>query len=154
MNTAAIDQYRKRLDFLFEKGRELLSDPELQSHWSRYLCVLVSGFLETSLQTLYYEYAKQKAAPFVANYVDAQIGRFQNPNMDRILALTNSFSPDWAVGLRTATDGEIKDSIDSIVANRHKIAHGESVGISFSRISQYYKDARRVVSLIETQLRQ
>lgn len=93
--------------------------------------MLVSGFLETSLQILYYQYAKDKAAPFVANYVDAQLGRFQNPNMDRILALTRSFSPDWATGLRAATEGEIKDSIDSIVANRHKIAHGESVGIRF-----------------------
>lgn len=135
MNTSAVDQSRKRLDFLFEKGRELLNDPELQSHWSRYLCVLVSGFLETSLQTLYYEYAKDKAAPFVANYVDVQIGRFQNPNMDRILALTQSFSPDWASALRNATDGELKTrlialsrtGIKLLTANQLRFPSRESV---------------------------
>jgi hypothetical protein len=46
MNTAKIDSARKRLDEAFEKGKAFMTEPELQSHWSRYLCVLVSGFLE------------------------------------------------------------------------------------------------------------
>jgi hypothetical protein len=41
-----IDAQRKRLDAPFEKTRELSSDPELLSHWAKYLCVLVCGFLE------------------------------------------------------------------------------------------------------------
>jgi hypothetical protein len=152
MNTVEIDHYKKRLQHLFERAKEFAAEPELQSHWSRYLCVLVSGFLEVAVQTLFAEYAKGKATPSVSNFVDAQVSRFQNPKMERILELTRAFSPEWAEELDEATGGELKDAVDSIVANRHKIAHGESVGISLSRISQYYRDAVKVVNLIEAQL--
>ncbi len=152
MNTVEIDRYKKRLDYLFDRAKEFAGEPELQAHWSRYLCVLVSGFLEVAVQTLFTEYAKSKATPVVSNYVDAQVSRFQNPKMDKILELTRAFSSEWAEELDKATSGELKDAIDSIAANRHKIAHGESVGISLSRISRYYRDAVRVIDLIEAQL--
>jgi hypothetical protein len=154
MNTAKIDSARKRLDEAFEKGKAFVTEPELQSHWARYLCVLVSGFLETSVRTLYYEYAKKKSGPLVSNYVESQLSWFQNAKMEKILQVTRDFSPAWEESLRDATKGQLKDSVDSVVANRHKIAHGESVGISFSHITQYYKDAVKVVELIEEQCKQ
>lgn len=151
MNTIEVDRARKRLDALFARGKSLLGDPELQSHWSRYLCVLISGFLEVSIQTLYTEYAKDKASPRIANFVQAHVTDFKNPNMEKVLNIARSFSPDWADTLETATQDKIKASIDSIVAVRHLIAHGKSVGMSFSNVSQYYGDAVALIELIEEQ---
>ena len=143
--------YQQQLDDLFEKISLFSNDLELQSHWAKYLCVLVSGYLEISVSAIYWEYAKNMSAPNVANFIDTHLKNFQNPNMEKILNLTRQFSQDWADSLQGNIQGEIKDSIDSIVANRHNIVHGRSVGITYARIKCYYKNAIRLICLIAKQ---
>jgi len=142
-------RYKQRLDHLFEKISAFPDDIELQSHWSRYLCILVSGFLETSVQAIYSQYAKEKSISHVANYVTKRLERFTNPNMEDILTLAGMFNKDWRDYLENATEGELKAAVDSIVANRNQIAHGVDVGISFVTIRGYYQSAVKVVDLIE-----
>ncbi|MFQ5949777.1 MAG: HEPN domain-containing protein [Nitrospiria bacterium] len=151
MRTIEIVRYQQRLDRLFKQIEAFSGDAELQSHWARYLCVLVSGFLENSVRAIYRQYSRKKAAPYVANYVDAQLKGFQNPKMEKILELTKLFSSEWESELRSVTQGEPKDAVDSIVANRHRISHGEFVGVTFTRICDYYKNAIKVIELIEKQ---
>jgi hypothetical protein len=138
---------------LFEKVSSLNSDPEMQSHWAKYLCVRVSGFLEVAVSTIYKKYAKNKASPFVVNYVERQLSSFQNPKMEKILNITRSFNPKWAedIELELSKNTEIKDSIDSIVEVRNKIAHGENIGITYSKMKGYYKNALKLVNLLEEQ---
>jgi hypothetical protein len=111
----------------------------------------VSGFLESSVRAIYSQYAITKAEPKVANFVESELKSFQNPKMERILELTRSFSPQWEEHLRNSTEGELKDAVNSIVANRNRIAHGEDVGITYARIQYYYQKAIRVIELIENQ---
>jgi len=143
-------RYQKRLDHLFEKISAFPDDIELQSHWARYLCILVSGFLETSVKAIYSQYASEKAAPNVANYVTRRLERFTNPNMEDILILTGMFNEEWRKQLESTTEGELRDAVDSIVANRNQIAHGANVGISFVTIKNYYKSVVKVVNRIES----
>lgn len=151
MKNIEVVRYKNQLDELFNKISALSEDLELQSHWSRYLCIRISGFLEVSVRAIYGEYAKEKAAPYVANYVESQLKNFQNPNWEKILNLARSFNPGWADNLESATEGELKDAIISIVTVRHSIAHGGSGGITYRRIKDYYENAVKVVELIENQ---
>ncbi len=152
MRNPDVYSYKQRLDVLFALVQELPEDPpEVRSHWARYLCVITSGFLETSVRALYLEYARRKAHANVANFVDSELSGFQNPKMDKILDLARRFSPEWEADLRAETDGERKDAVDSIVSNRHNIAHGRNVGITYASIRQYYERALDVVDLIEKQ---
>jgi len=130
---------RRRLDDLFKKIEIFpIDDLYIQAQWSRYLCVLTSGFLEVSIRAIYSEYAKDKcnAAPNIAKFVSTKLEDFYNPSMKKSLALTASFNQTWEENLRTATEGELKDAIDSIVNNRHLIAHGQDVGISYVNIKK------------------
>lgn len=151
MNNREAVRYRQQLDHLFKRIAAYREDLELQSHWARYLCILTSGFLETSVRSIYGQYARTKSAPFVANYVDGQLKRFQSPKMENILELTRSFSTDWEERLRDAVEGEPKDAVDSIVSNRHNIAHGKSVGITYHTVRRYYGNAIKVIELIDAQ---
>ena len=151
MKNREIISNKQKLDHLFKKITAFSEDTDLQSHWARYLCILVSGFLETSVRIIYREYAKSKATPQVANFVVGKLEDFQNPKMEKILQLTGLFSTDWANELRLETDGELKDAVDSIANNRNQIAHGGSVGISYSQIQSYYERAIKVIELIENQ---
>ena len=144
-------QAKNRLDDLFDRVKEFSGDPELQSHWARYLCVQASGFIEISVRAILVEYAKDKSAPPVANYVERQLNRLQNPNMERILQLLRSFRSTWADELKSRTEGEPKDAIDSIIANRNNIAHGKNVGITYTTVHRNYQSALTVIELIEEQ---
>ena len=144
----AIHQQKQRLDDLFNAVRTL-PDVEMQSHWSRYLCVLVSGFLENSVELCLSEYSKRGTNVLVSNFVNAKLRDFQNPRMGIILDLFGSFNPDWKAQLEVATKGQLSESVNSIVTNRHKIAHGESVSLSMSRLAGYYKDAVTVIELLQ-----
>lgn len=151
MKNQEISSNKQRLDNLFKKITAFSTDTDLQSHWARYLCILVSGFLETSVRIIYREYARKKATPQVANFVEGKLEDFQNPKMEKILQLTGLFSKEWANELRLETEGELKDAVDSIANNRNQIAHGGSVGISHSQIKSYYDRAIEVIELIENQ---
>lgn len=144
-------RYRDRLDNLFKQISNFSGDIELQAHWARYLCILVSGFLEISVKATFGDYAKTKAAPYVANYVESRLSGIQNPNMGRIIQLTKSFSDQWAEQLELSTEGKLKYAIDSIIANRNSIAHGGTVGITYARIQDYYQSAIKVIELIDEQ---
>jgi len=149
MNTLEAVRYKQRLDKLFGQISAFSGNLELQSQWARYLCVLVSGFLETSICSIYGEFARRTASPYVANFVKCELGSFQNPKMGKILELTRAFNPQWANQLEAATEGELKDAVDSVVANKNQIAHGRDVGITYARIKGYYEDVIQVVNLIE-----
>lgn len=151
MKPAEIHRFEQRITGLFEKASALSGDLELQAHFARYLCVLVSGYLETAIAKIYSDYAKRKGHPNLATYVNRQMARFQNPNMTKVIGLARDFNPAWAEDLKASTQGEIKDSVDSVVANRHRIAHGESVGVSLVYARQYYTGAVRLVDLIAGQ---
>ena len=142
-------RHKKRLDNLFNQVLSFEREPELMSQWARYLCVLVSGFLETSICAIYGDYAKRQASPYVANFVKSELNSFQNPKMVKIIELTRAFNPLWADNLESCTEGELKDAVDSVVANRHLIAHGKNVGITYVRIKNYYENIIRVVDLVE-----
>lgn len=144
----AIHQQKQRLDELFDAARRI-PDAELQSHWSRYLCVLVSGFLENSVEMCLAEYSKQRSDVTVSNFVQAKLRDFQSPRMGTIIELFACFNPQWRAEIEQATQGQLSDSVNSIVGNRHKIAHGESVSLSMSSLAAYYKDAAAVIALLE-----
>jgi len=147
MSLVEITRQRQRLDDLFQKVRTF-PDAEAQSHWSRYLCVLVSGFLENSVRITYTEYARKCANPSVADFVESRLRQFQNPKMGTILELAGGFSQEWRQRLEKDTTGQLSESVNSIVGNRHKIAHGESVGLTLHTLLQYYGDALKVVDLL------
>jgi len=143
-----IDRYKNRLDDLFNKSRSFYDDPEMQAHWARYLCVLVSGYLERSIQITLHNYALCRSHGNVSNYVNAKLKLFRSPSMSNIIQLIGQFNSDWAKMIESETEGELKAAIDSIVNNRHQIAHGKDIGLSLVQISEFYKGAVKVVDLL------
>jgi hypothetical protein len=112
---------------------------------------LVSGFLENSVRITYTEYARKRANSSVADFVESRLRQFQNPKMGTILELAGGFSQEWKQQLERDTNGQLGESVNSIVGNRHKIAHGESVVLTLHTLIQYYADALRVVDLLRQQ---
>ncbi|MBI4970103.1 MAG: hypothetical protein HZC25_18465 [Rhodospirillales bacterium] len=145
---AKVHSLQKRLDAAFARAIASSSDLEVQSDYAKYLCVLVSGFLENAITELIVYYAQNRSAPEVSNFVEKQLDHWTNPNTEKIAQLFGQFSSDWFKVITSQLVDEKKDCINSLVSLRHKIAHGESVGTSLSQIKKYYKTVQDVVEFL------
>jgi hypothetical protein len=147
--TRQLDQ----LDALFQKAREMRNDLDLLGHWGRYLCVLSAGFLENSIREIYGDRARRCSTRDVSSYVIQSLERVQNPKAQRFLEVTGAFNKSWAHALDkylSEDDGHRKNSIDSIMNNRHLIAHGRNANISVARVREYLDAGVEVLEFIES----
>ncbi|GAX34721.1 HEPN domain-containing protein [Nodularia sp. NIES-3585] len=140
--------HRQKIDNLFKKVA-CFTEPEIQSEWSKYLCILISGFIEESLRVLLEEYCKDKASPNIQKFVTKQIEFTTNCNTRRITEILGKFSETWQREFTNQIDDEIKNSIDSVVTNRNTIAHGRSVGMTYNSVFNWYKNVKKAVKILE-----
>ena len=145
---AEISRLRRRLEATFSRVPSSSADLEVQADYAKYLCVLVSGFFENARVALVLHYAEKRSAPEIAAFVERQLDRWTNPNSEKIATLFGSFNPDWRLAVEGYLVDERKDSVNSLVALRHKIAHGESVGTSLSQVKAHYKTILEVVDFL------
>jgi len=142
------DRLRSRLDGIFARVDEI-EDLEARAHFARYLCVLVSGYVERCCVALAIEWCRKQSSPGVQRYVNAQLDRFQNPGRQRIIDFVTAFDPQWG----KLADGFIVEAraaaLESIVARRHQIAHGDEAGISYAQVQQYYVAIAEVMGFLE-----
>jgi hypothetical protein len=143
---AQVRREKQRLAETFKRASALKGDAELLSDFARYLCVLVSGFLEQAVIEILLEHTRQRAHGSVQKYVGQKLRRFTTANTQNITDLVGSFDPDWHRDLRTYLVDEHKDAIDSVVNNRHAVSHGRPVGITMSSVQRYYE---RVIEAVD-----
>lgn len=150
--------HRQRIDALFRRVSSF-SDPVDQSEWSKYLCVLVSGFIEESFRVLLEEYSKHHASQSIQSFVSSELKDTTNCKTNKITSILARFNPIWEadflaeIQVNSRIVDEIKNSIDGVVSNRHLIAHGKSVGIGYSTIFRYYQNVKKAVEVLEIVIR-
>lgn len=143
-----VARLRQRLELTLARAPLAISDIEVQSDFAKYFCVLVSGFLENALVALILDYAERRSAPEVTMFVERQLEFWTNPNTEKIAQLLGEFSREWRVKAELFLIDERKAAVNSLVALRHKIAHGESVGTSLSQVKSYYATVIEVVDFV------
>ena len=123
-------------------------EAELLSDFARYLCILVSGFLEQAVIELVLEYVRTHSQPSIHRHIDQRLRRFTNAKTQRLLELLGSFDSDWRQDLEKFIVDEYKDAVDGIVDLRNTISHGRFAGITFIRVQNYYARIKDVVDHI------
>ena len=108
--------------------------------------VWVSGYLESACREVMLDYTKRRADENIVNYVSHTLSRFSNPRMGRILDLFRGMDHEAADKLKEFADGQIEASVNSIVSNRNRIAHGRSTQITMAQVKAYYEDAQRLAN--------
>lgn len=145
--TASAYRYKQKLDALFEKV-DAIDDLELKSEWACYLCARTSGFVETSVESILSEYAEEKSTSEVANYVASTLERFTSANRANIAAVLRRFDESWTSQFEERMTGSLPGSLNSVISNRHRIAHGDDVSLSYVRMKDFYVDVVEVVKII------
>lgn len=146
---------RDKVSRIIELGKHLpIDDGELVGHWGRYACVSCSGYLETALRLVIQKRIEKKSSPEIQAFVVRSLESIQNPKAERFVKVLRSFREEWGNSLEEyfQKNDEVKNAIDSIMANRHLIAHGKNCSISLGRIQAYFKLADLAVSFIDEML--
>ena len=134
---------------MFGRVNDLPKDNfRLQSDFACYLCILVAGFVETTISELAIAHCRNRSRPTVTRYIEHDLRRLGVPNAERLLQFVGRFDPNWREELKEFIAGERKDALDSVVANRNEIAHGRSVGITYSRVQDYYINVCQIVDFL------
>lgn len=154
MRNLELNKQENRIRMLIhDTGIATDGDLELQSHWAKYLCVLVAGFIENSVQVLYSEYVSKSTPTPVAKFAIENIKGIQNPRPKRFIEIATGFKQDWGTALEAFFELEgRKEAINAIMSARHQIAHGKNSDISIHRVSDYFDKVVEVAEFIEKQL--
>lgn len=143
-----VQSQKQKIDAVLQFANQLPQDDVILSHWAKYVCVLTSGFIEDSLRKILIKYTRDKATPQVVNFAESKLEKITNLNEEKIAQLLGAFSANWMEQFRSKRTEEQKDAIDSVIANRHQIVHGQSVGLTLARMKKYYEEVAKVITII------
>ncbi|MDZ7793925.1 MAG: HEPN domain-containing protein [Spirochaetia bacterium] len=157
MTNIEIEKSKRKIENIFEKIDYLNEndnyDFELVSHLTKYLCVLISGYLEKSIYLLLLKYSEEKSHDYIKNYIHNNLKTFTNAKTEKIETLFKKFNDDWVVKLSEIDNyDEVKASINSIIGQRHRIAHGNDSTIGFVSLKEYYKNINKMIEHIKIEI--
>ena len=151
--------YRKKIERLLKNpvtgDLDVADSIELQSHWAKYLCVLVSGYLEQSIREIMVEYASNKSSQIITRYIDNSWPNSRNMSYGNILDILQKFESGWhEVFEKWINDKEErKGDINSLISWRNDISHGKesnTTGITIVSVKNKFNTACNLIDLIET----
>ncbi len=129
------------------------SNLELQGHWGKYLCILAAGFLENAISEIYSELTINSSSPQVASFTSKVLQKINNPKASKFVETAYAFKKEWGKELEKYFEDnpKTKTAIDSIMANRHLIAHGKTTTVSVARLKEYLEGSIEALEYIENQ---
>jgi hypothetical protein len=154
INTEIRRQIQQIEEIINKVGTATASEPEMMYHWAKYICIISAGLMENGIKEIYSEYAQKKVSAPVAGFVRSQLNLIRNPKASKFLDVSRSFKDDWHRELIIYFDDNGRgDALNSIMDNRHLIAHGKhnNAGLSFVRIKEYTTKCIDVLNFIEGQ---
>jgi hypothetical protein len=136
------------VDGAFSRYSELPTGSQVQSDFARYLCVLVAGFMEQATQELALEWCRKQSSPSIQRFAAQQLDRLQNVNSDRLCKTVGSFSADWRAELEADFKDELA-ALSGLMGNRHLIAHGGTVTVSYAQVRESFDQIKVLVEFLK-----
>lgn len=148
------EQYIRDLDNLKTKI-DGVDDEEVKSSLIKLLCVRTAGLLEVFLKTRISNYANGKVPKEINHFMTTKFKDITNLKSSKFLDVLTSFSNEWADAFTDYLNDheQEKASLDSVIAQRHSIAHGQPSSINRSSMFQYYEDVNRIITYLDTIIR-
>jgi hypothetical protein len=112
----AVWSHRRRIEAAFRRAVGLDADAELLADYSKYLCILVAGYIERSLSEIVLEHARRCGAPSLQKFVEHNTKKFTNANTEKLLRLLGSFDSEWRSILKARLTDEQVEAVNSVYA--------------------------------------
>lgn len=145
-----VQEYVRKLDNIFIIAKNIDKDnDELRAHMAKYLCIRISGLMETFFKRKIANYLNGKTPKPVESYVNNAFKTFSSVNTKKIINTMATFSQEWANEFQETITDTQKASLDAIIANRHNLAHGKDQGLTLKQIEGHYNNIKEIMELVE-----
>ena len=131
-----------------------IEDEELSSHFLNYICILISGYLETNMEMIINDY---KSTPHCLSHECKNsirsMRKIQNAKWCAIRPIFMNIDESILELLKSELDEDFENitfSINNMVTTRHKIAHGENVtSLTLGVLNRDFENIKIFVQKIE-----
>lgn len=130
---------------------EAQGDDEVKSNLANLLCIRISGVIETYLKTKISDYSDKKVPKQISRYLSFKFSDITNLKESKLRDVLGQFSTEWQSKFEAfiQDNQQLKSSLDSLITNRHNIAHGQRVSLTLRLVRQYYEDAKKVIEELD-----
>jgi len=136
----------------------LIQFNRITKYLTNYSTIRTCGTIEYSYKCLIADYFSEGQSEYIFNFLSTRIReRSINPQIGIIHEMLNYFdkkiNEKFKELLNDEPDNERKkSSLRSLALERNKMAHGSSSTITLSDILNYFKDARRIIEILDKTL--
>lgn len=117
----------------------------IQSRLVRYGCLLTCAAIEQAIIDAASSYAERHGDTRLRDFVGEVLRAGRNPSPSYIKDVLSRFDKNWGSHIETFIADEVgEDKIKSIVSNRNRIAHGQSVSMGVASLIQWAPAARKL----------
>jgi hypothetical protein len=139
--------FAAQLDATFGRIQQIdVGQIELRADFARYLCVLVSGYLDQTIRDMTAEFVKLRSQPVIADLVVKLTDRTTNLKSSKLREHVLMIDRTWEAQLDLLLVDRTKAALDSVVALRHRIAHGQSADVTLARMLDYYVEIKKCIA--------
>lgn len=122
---------------------------EIESVITKFLLIYVCGAYEKTIKKLIVERAAKTNDTEVTSFIESIMKTHHNFMTSDIKGLLNRFSDNYKIVFATKIENtEAETRYNNIIQNRHRIAHGEDINITFSELVESYNKAEAVLDAI------
>lgn len=140
------------LDTLFSYFGSLTLDEMLKSHVAKYLTVLISGIYEDIIKNFVVELTQRDTInkctkQFIFNRIKLSL---RNPDFENLKGFLNQFDKEWIKILNKEIEEKHISALNSIIANKNLIAHGDPSVITFDNIKEFYGNSKIILLKLDS----
>jgi len=149
-----VEHHRRRIVATFQRASGVVGNgaDEIRSDYARFLCILVSGWIEKSVASIVLAYAEGKCPRPLQSHLESSLKRLTNVTAERLLSTMGSLDMGWREQLASGLSDEQTSALNSIVGLRNDIAHGGGGSLSLAGVTGYWNAAQAAVEQFETLL--
>lgn len=150
-------RYRQRIKSLVNKpptsADGVASELEVQAHWAKYTCVLISGYIEQAVKEIILEHASSASSPRIRKYVEGTWPNSKNMRCDAIREILNHLDQAWSSSFDSWVHAdERKKELNEIISWRNDIAHGKESNtnnVTLGSVSTKFQIACDLIDFLE-----
>lgn len=145
-----VKQNIKEIDSIFSLA-ESQTDDEVKSYLAKIICIRVSGLIENYIKTRISDYSAKKVPKQISRYMSLKFADITNLKESKLRDILGQFSQEWQSDFEELIKNkqQLKSSLDSLITNRHSIAHGQHASLTLKMVRQYYEDVKTVIKELD-----
>ena len=134
-----------KINFLFEHVKDI-DDEELQSHFLNYICIMLSGYIETNINKIINECKKNES-----NECKNSISTTKNATWCKIKPILSLINIELSLELCNAiVQTDAIETIYEIVQKRNDISHGKDItSLSLQTLKSHFREIKEFIKKVD-----